>query len=337
MCAEAAKPPSLETQIESWLREYFSLTGKLSQLPGERDLNFLLHTADGDALVCKFCHDPAETERLAAQHEVLALLHEKKLAATPRVVTSTAGPSLIPFEHDSQVWLGRTLTYVPGQLLSKCTPYRPALLRDLGHTVGRLDRALLDFTHPAFDYHFDWDLAHATEVVERYRELITDGSLRDQVDRIHSMFSEQVCPRLNQLRKSVIHNDANDYNVLVDGDRVSGLIDFGDMVHTYTVCDPAIAMAYATLGSSDPIEVVREVARGYHESLPFEEAELAVLFPMLCMRLAVSACMAAHQMRLRPDDPYLVISQEPIRNTLPRLLEQDSGEIHQMLKEEVGS
>ena len=35
---------------------------------------------------------------------------------------------------------------------------------------------------------------------------------------------------------SVIHNDANDHNVLVDGaaDRVVGLLDLGDMVHSVT-------------------------------------------------------------------------------------------------------
>lgn len=38
------------------------------------------------------------------------------------------------------------------------------------------------------------------------------------------------------------------------------------------------------------------------------------------MRLATSICMAAEQQAARPDDPYLSISQEPIRRTLPRLL-----------------
>jgi Ser/Thr protein kinase RdoA (MazF antagonist) len=147
------------------------------------------------------------------------------------------------------------------------------------------------------------------------------------------MFQDVAVPRFAQLRQSVIHNDANDHNVLADGDRVSGLIDFGDMVHTFTICDPAIAIAYATLGAEDVLEVIREMVFGYQECMPIEEAELAVLFPMICMRLAVSACMAAHQMRLRPDDPYLSISQEPIRRTLPKLLALDEDEVHQQLKE----
>ena len=53
-------------------------------------------------------------------------------------------------------------------------------------------------------------------------------------------FEHYVTPLLPGLRKSVIHNDANDYNVIVGGNddlygrnqRVVGVIDFGDMVYT---------------------------------------------------------------------------------------------------------
>ena len=209
--------------------------------------------------------------------------------------------------------------------------HHPALLRDFGRTIGRFDEALMDFDHPALHYPFDWDLVHAGEVVSRYRELVAAAPLRAGIDRIHREFVDTVHPLLPELRKSVIHNDANDYNVLAEGRRITGLIDFGDMVHSCTVCDPAIAIAYATLGTDDVLEVMLEMTRGYHEALPLQPAELRVLFPMVRMRLAVSTCMAAHQMRLRPDDPYLAISQEPIRRTLPRLLELDTGEVHQLL------
>ena len=43
--------------------------------------------------------------------------------------------------------------------------------------------------------------------------------------------------------------------------------------------------------------------------------------------------MAAHQIRQRPDDPYLAISQEPIRRTLPKLLALDPEEIDQLLND----
>jgi hypothetical protein len=75
------------------------------------------------------------------------------------------------------------------------------------------------------------------------------------------------------------------------------------------------------------------MAIGYNETMTIENDELIVLFPMIRMRLAVSACMSAYQVSLRPDDDYLVISQEPIRNTLPSLMLLDVLEVEQHLRE----
>ena len=67
-------------------------------------------------------------------------------------------------------------------------------------------------------------------------------------------------------RPASIYNDANDYNVLVDpaGTRVVSFLDFGDVVHSATVCDLAIAIAYAMLDKQDPIAAAAEVVAGYH-------------------------------------------------------------------------
>ena len=64
---------------------------------------------------------------------------------------------------------------------------------------------------------------------------------------------------LKYLRKSLIHNDDNDNNILVDCDeerplKVSGLIDFGDMVYSYTVFELAVALAYAMFDTKDQIQ-----------------------------------------------------------------------------------
>ncbi|GIT08322.1 MAG: hypothetical protein CM1200mP30_19520 [Pseudomonadota bacterium] len=55
-----------------------------------------------------------------------------------------------------------------------------------------------------------------------------------------------------------IHNDCNDYNVLVipnlHGSPSLGLIDFGDMSHSYLAAEPAAACAYAMLNKAEPLE-----------------------------------------------------------------------------------
>src|SRR5205807_2536765 len=141
---------------------------------------------------------------------------------------------------------------------------------------------------------------------------------------------ERLCvPLLPGLRRSAIHNDANDYNVIVGGGRdlytrnqsVVGLVDFGDMVNSYTVADLAVAIAYAVLDQPEPLASAAHVVRGYHAEYPLQENEIAALFGLVCIRLCMSICMAAHQQQQRPQDDYLSISQQPIRKTLPRLLQ----------------
>ena len=60
-------------------------------------------------------------------------------------------------------------------------------------------------------------------------------------------------PALDHLPHQVIHNDANEHNVLVaDDGTVVGLIDFGDVVWTARVGGLAVAGAYAMQGQTRP-------------------------------------------------------------------------------------
>jgi Ser/Thr protein kinase RdoA (MazF antagonist) len=118
----------------------------------------------------------------------------------------------------------------------------------------------------------------------------------------------------------VIHGDANEYNVLVDRDEVVGLIDFGDMVYSYTVGDLSIAIAYVVLGKDNPYATARPVIDGYQEEFPLTTHELEALWPLVRLRLCMSVCIAAHQQQQQPENEYLGISQKLIAETLPRLM-----------------
>src|SRR5260221_10589686 len=120
---------------------------------------------------------------------------------------------------------------------------------------------------------------------------IGDRSRRRFVDLFFSLYEAEVVPALSRLRRSVIYGDANDHNVLVGAPwpqprKVAGVIDFGDMHYGLTVSELAIASAYGILGKKDPLQAASAVATGYHKAFPLEEAELAVLFPLIAMRLA---------------------------------------------------
>ena len=104
---------------------------------------------------------------------------------------------------------------------------------------------------------------------------------------------------------------------------VTGLIDFGDMVYSYTVGDLAIAIAYVILDKTDPHAAAVEIVSGYRSEFALLEEELEALWPLVRLRLAMSVCLAAHQLRQQPENEYLQISQKAIEEKLPRIYADD--------------
>ena len=164
-----------------------------------------------------------------------------RVAAAPRpfptsdgdFVTRIAGPN--GNEH-----YVRLISFLPGRPMGEVKRHSVELLHDLGGRVGQLNRALADFDHPAAHRDLHWDLAHARREIERHNSLLDDPSLCSMINSCVAGFERDVEPLLGRLRSSVIHNDANDYNVIVgDGDdlyardqSIVGIVDFGDLVHT---------------------------------------------------------------------------------------------------------
>lgn len=308
------------TQAVRLAREHYGIDATAAPLPSERDQNFLLTTRDGERFVLKIANGTEERALLDAQNAAMA--HVAPLGLCPNVVPTREGDAVVR-EPDGH--FVRLVTWLPGRPLSTLTSHPDALLEDLGRRLGQLDRALADFDHPAAHRDFHWDLARAFTVIDHHAPVVADPLLCGLVQRIAGYVHARDAARFPRLRRSVIHGDANDHNVITDdgGDRagpcVTGFIDFGDFVHSYTVGDPAVAIAYAVLDKPDPLRAAATIVRGYNDAHRLTDDEASVLFGLIQLRLAVSVCVAAHQQRQRPSDEYLAISQAPIRRTLPLL------------------
>ncbi len=155
--------------------------------------------------------------------------------------------------------------------------------------------------------------------------------------RVLDRFDAHVAPVLPKLRRSVIHNDASDWNVLVASAAdplVVGLIDVGDAMHTITVAELAIACAYACMRSADPIRAASVIARAYHRELLLEEAEVAVLYDLVAARLAISASMAASRRGPAAQaNPYLLASERAVWQLLRRWLAVEPDEATRLFRE----
>lgn len=320
--------PNFSLEEASEIAErHFGVHGTATLLASERDQNFKIAASTGKTFVLKIANSQEPREMLEAQNG--ALLHlQGSLDFTPFVVEANDGSHIVDVESSTTGrHLVRLMTFLSGTLLANEQRQSAELLRDLGVKVGQIDNVLSSYDHPALHYDFHWDLANAPSVVGQYRHLIPDATVSALVHQISNDYAEHYASRVQQLPKSIIHNDANDHNVVVGGgsdlysrnQSVTGIIDFGDMIHSHTAGGLAIAIAYAVLDKSDPLTTACQVVSGYHAAFPLSAEEIALLWPLVLMRLSTSAAMAGFQMQQRPDDPYLAISQAPIHRTLPSL------------------
>jgi len=219
-------------------------------------------------------------------------------------------------------------------------PHSPELLRDLGRFLGEMDAALQSFEHVAAHRELKWDSSRARWIQEYIAE-IEGAERRALVEKFVALYEEEVVPRLPNLRRSVIYGDANDHNVLVSDPwpqarRIAGVIDFGDTHHGLTVSETAIAAAYAILGKTGPLKATSEVVAGYHGVFPLQEEEVAVVFPLMTARLAVSVVNSAHRKKVKPDDAYVTVSEQPAWDALEQLSKIHPRFAHYTFREACG-
>lgn len=295
-----------------WLQTHYGLRGFLKSLPGEFDHNYFVEGDDGRQYVFKVSPEDFPAEAIYFQSDLLAYLSEEVLPLpVPRIYPNQEGRLItVARSVEGRVRYLRLLSWTSGNLWAKVNPHTPELLEDLGEKLGALTKGLQGFDHPAAHRSFRWNLSQA-EWIGEYLELFS-GERKELISYYFQAFRERVLPVLPQLRQSVIHNDANDYNVLVgNSSEVSGFIDFGDAIYTQSVNDLAAATAYAIMNKEIPLDAARAIVKGFHRSFPLEEKEVAVLYDLVATRLLISLTVSTINQSENPENEYLQVSARP--------------------------
>ncbi len=323
----------------------FGIDVTASALSSERDQNFHLRSETGLEFVLKIASAADSIEVLDLQNKAMQHLAEREPSVLcPRVCPARSGETIVRVPgRDGAVHFVRLLTFLPGVFLGDYRPHSPALLRSLGGFLGRMDKALASFSHPASRRKLKWDVRDVCDVIRAGLSHIENAKRRPLIEVFLDRFEHALMPVLSSLRTGVIHNDGNYHNLLIQWDgsdagsaRPAGIIDFGDMLHTVTAAEPAIAAAYVLLGKSNPLAAAAEVVGGYHSSFPLNEDELSVLHHLICARLAASVAISAVQQKDEPDKPYLSVSEKQAWDALEKLASTEPGLAHSVYRAACG-
>jgi 4-aminobutyrate aminotransferase-like enzyme/Ser/Thr protein kinase RdoA (MazF antagonist) len=300
-------------EAEQIALKYYGIAGKASLLAGEIDFNFKI-TADTESYILKVSRSAAIAAEGDLQQDILQYLATQNTNFIfPEIVNTLAGESSFNWKSaNGTIRTVKMLKWISGRLFADVKPVTDHLRYTLGQKGGQITQALLGFDSPLAQKTFDWDIAQGLWV-ENYFSLFSKEE-KELVAYFLEKFKE-IAPIYNSLRKSVIHNDANDNNIVVDENLVSpevkAIIDYGDAVYSQTINDLSVSLAYAMMHCEQPLQAAVPTVSGYHAAFPLLDIELKVLFTTIAMRLLISVTKSAINKQKEPENTYLQISEKP--------------------------
>jgi len=267
----------------------WGLEGSLRRLYGERDLNFRLDRTTGRPLLVKVAHPDTPPDRLDVQDRAMAQVRERDPALPiPRPVLDRAGSTRRSLPGGGGEL--RVFTWLDGRPLDADTADEAAA-RALGAVLARLSLALQDCNPSGAPGDLPWDLCRFPSLAP-LRHALPDPDLRGPVDRALLRHRQRLAPALNALPRQLIHNDLNPDNLLLDPQhpgRVTGVIDFGDLVEAPVVCDLAVALAYLVNAEAEqPFTRLAAAVDAFHRVRPLDAEERNLLPGLVASRLATT-------------------------------------------------
>jgi Ser/Thr protein kinase RdoA (MazF antagonist) len=304
-----------EKQAEDVCFQVYGINGKAEKQAGELDANFKITTENGLNYILKISRPAARKDAyFDFQQALLVHIDNKKPDFKfPKIIKTLNGENDAVFiDKYNQTRQIRLLDWTSGRLLSSVNPQLDNLRYSLGTQCGAITQVLNDFNHDFAKREFPWDIAQV-DWIYSHLNLFNDTQKNCLVYFLNQFKAFK--NNYNSLRKSVIHNDANDNNVVVNNDltdpTVLAVIDYGDAIYTQTINDLSVTLAYAIMEQHDPLAATLPLISGYHSQFSLTEEELSMLYTLIAMRLAISVTKSAINKIAEPDNVYLTISEKP--------------------------
>jgi 4-aminobutyrate aminotransferase-like enzyme/Ser/Thr protein kinase RdoA (MazF antagonist) len=290
-----ANPPAFAAaEADAVARDRFAITGKLTALYSERDQNFRFAGGpDGDWVlkISNAQEDPALVQAQIAALEFLArTAPDLPLPRVRRTVQGDACFALPGAAGASHATFA--LSYLPGRIASDCA-LADADHQTIGAMIARVERGMRGFFHPALgDRALLWDIRQ----LDRLRGGL--GHLGFDAPRIGGLLEEvqaRLAGRLEPLPAQVIHGDLHGHNLILadDSNRITGVIDFGDMFHGPAILNLTNALADFLHETDQPQDLWTALIRGYCGIRRIEPGEVDLLYDLALARQLATILITA--------------------------------------------
>ncbi len=298
------------SKMEEILRQHFGLKSlTVKKLNGYINANYLVESEGSQYIFKTYENDQQQLAITEAESKALIHLQKDPTSNYPKPIAFFDGDFIKVLELNGQPTICRMLSFLDGDFMGDVAA-NETLVNSLGIFLAELDIKLQTFESYVFRARqWEWDIQQL-HLNKKYVDDIPNAHDRNIVNHFMLQFEENVVPLYPELRKQIIHNDANEWNILVKDNQMSGIIDFGDLTHSYLVNELAVAITYICYDKPDPLKWATIFLKAYHAVLPLEEIEMEVLYYTIAARLCISVCNSAHARKTDPENNYATVSED---------------------------
>lgn len=281
---------------------------ELKKLDGYDNANYLIKTDSNKYIFKTYEYNDELLDFVKAENETLLFLQKKDKSKYPTPIQFKDNSYIKILNIEGEKRICRMLSFLDGQFLGDVT-HTKKIFQSFGMSLSEMNLSLQSYkNHTIMSRQWEWDIQYL-DLNKKYINDIPDAKDRNTVNYFFQQFEEIVRPVLPSLRKQIIHNDANEWNVLSKNGEVSGFIDFGDLAHSLLINELAIAITYACYDKKNPLEWASIILTSYHSKLPIKEDEIKVLYYLIAARLVISVCNSAHSKKTDPQNTYASSSE----------------------------
>ncbi|MEO6117094.1 MAG: aminotransferase class III-fold pyridoxal phosphate-dependent enzyme, partial [Pseudolysinimonas sp.] len=341
--AGALPTPQLTAgEAELLVADQFGLMVVARSLGSQQDANFLLSDADGSPFGVLKVSNGAFTEvEIRAQDEGAALVAERlsELRVATVLEHSDGNRPARTLRPGTSGEMARIVTFLEGGTLTGSGYLRPPVIEGLGALSGMVNRALSDFEHEGVHRALQWDLRHATRVIDALGHHVADLHRRQVVEQVRQVEGDRIAGLAPRLPVSVIHGDITDDNVVRSSDEhgtPDGLIDFGDLNDGWSVADLAVTVSSILHHEgATPISTLPAI-RAFHRERPLTGDEMTALWPLVLLRGAVLVVSGWQQVAVDGGNEYASLAREHEWRILENALSVPTAVMTALVRRELG-
>ncbi|MFM0326201.1 phosphotransferase [Caballeronia glebae] len=296
-------------------RRIYGIDGAATRFSTEKDDTFRIDTIDGARYVLKVSNPGETAEELDLQ--VAAMRHVATAAPhlpVPRVLPGIDGRFVVPLAPSMQPQrTARLYSYLEGMPLDTLHPGAVDHY-GIGEVLAQLQRAMAGFRHPHEHRVLAWDVKHLASLTGLQAHIAAPLH-RSLIAEAFARFAA-IEPALRCCPTQVVHNDFNRSNIVGNPggpNFVSGIIDFGDTVHTAIAIDVATAvmnqfpLGFDADGPHDLFVQARELLRGYLAHAQLSSDELRLIPHLAMARVAARALLTSWRAMLFPENEAYIL------------------------------